>query len=647
MLCAGTAAAQTTGRVRDEAGAPVSGAVIEGWNGSRLLATTISNDSGVFALPVPRDSVAFVVARRVGYISGRALLDAADLVVVLRPRVTHVAGVEVVGRRACVERDEPAARQRWRDAQSRYGDLPAEWGASAIRFLSARVAMVNAFVPADSLGVIDTSRAQLIETIGTGDRFRNPETFYGRRLFAAGNWFDEWAYPWLWSVDAWHFGDASFGALNRLALVSADSATRQATIAFCSRAGSRPHIRGLLFIAPDGGIEKAEWDFVTRGPPERAGGEVVFMPAADSARLLLAASGFFWRQAGAGYFQQWAVYREWLLHAEADTRIRGRVVDEQGRAVPRALVEFWSPGTRLASAVTGDSGAFIGSDTIRPPVALIARRSGYLPGRAILQSSLATAEIRLRSRAALIEAIGVGAEAMRCVRRDSPAGRALWLAVAARYGPVPQHPDQRGRMRRALWGDGRVARSVVPPESLGTLDPTLLRDGMLTSGTLDRRPGEAMSFYTPAPSGFSGGRNDRYQYPGLEGMEAYHFADSLFGAWNWFGNPVPADDGGIELEFCSRRDGDARFISGSLVIGRDSSLERARWAYGTPDERAGGEVLFTPRSPRELLPPLSATGLAWRRNGRMVYQEWHVFDEWSVCAEDCRRRRPAGNSVTP
>lgn len=328
-------------------------------------------------------------------------------------------------------------------------------------------------------------------------------------------------------------------------------------------------------------------------------------------------------------------------------------MDENDRPVAEATVELWGPGGRLASTSSSESGAFILTSPAGPPLAVLARKIGFLPSR-IAVTDAQPLVVRLRARGQVLAELTVTTTTLRCVSRDNGAGRRLWLAVRARYAPPPlvavNYPGGGTQMVFGLRGQGRTHTGLVNPESLGILDTSALREQSMwrlgMTALLYARYGPAR-FYAVSYSGMTGGRFDRYQYPYLDSFEAFHFADSLFGAWNAIGEPV-REGGSIVLEFCSRHDRNQPFLAGTITLTADSTLASARYRFVTADEIAGGEVWFAPRSPDELLPPLAAIGLYWRRRLRDVFQQWTLYDQWFVCPvadAECRDRRPIGEFV--
>lgn len=327
-----------------------------------------------------------------------------------------------------------------------------------------------------------------------------------------------------------------------------------------------------------------------------------------------------------------------LIPGVCSAQIRGQVLDRYGTPVQSAVIEIWQGGARRSITSANERGYFVGP-AVAPPAEVVVRQIGFLPSRAtILDTSLLI--VRLRSREALVSAVNIAGDQVRCITEDHPEGRRLWHAMRTHYGTVPVRQDGRVAVQ-TLWGDGRALSEYVPVEALGVLDTSRLTPNMVMGGMyvdLRLRPRSAAEFYAPPHSGLMNGRHDRYEYPYLDSYLSWHFADSLFGAWNYISAPVITGDS-LVLEFCSRRGRNERFITGVLHLTRDSALSRAIWTFVSADERAGGEVTYAPISSSDSLPPLALIGLAWRRTIRRVFQEWYVFSAWSICLESCRQRR--------
>lgn len=318
-------AAQIRGTVRDEAGRPVPEAFVELLSAGARLAVTETDAAGAFAFAA-RPTAAAVVVRRIGYVPARIALGAVTgpLVITLRRRALPVEGVTVAAPGACVERDREDARLVWRRAAQHYASGALMPGLAADMLHGA------ANVPPDSFGVMDSTRATRGTVSGTGRRPlpEGRDGFYAQPPLLGTERSYQWDYPWLESVQAWHFADRLFGELNRFELAPPD--VGELVVVFCSQRGARPYVTGRLYLGLDTTLLKAEWRFVTARPAEQAGGEVVFMPPAPGAPLL-AASGHYWRAKAFGFYQEWNSYLQWYACEGFNTRCG----PEQRRALGR------------------------------------------------------------------------------------------------------------------------------------------------------------------------------------------------------------------------------------------------------------------------------------------------------------------------
>lgn len=328
-LCVPSVAlAQIRGTVHDETGVPVAEAMVELLAPGGRLAVTTTDAAGGFAF-LPNPAAAAVVVRRIGFAPARVTLGAAGrpLVIVLRRRSVPVTGLAVVAPPPpCVDRDRPDARQLWEQASRRYASGALMAGLAADRMHGRTT------VPPDSFGVLDTARLARGFTsmagVGLRPRADQRERFYAQPPMLGSERSFRWSYPHLESVQAWHFADVLFGELNRLALAPRE--VGELIILFCGSAPGRPFITGRIHLAPDTTFLKAEWRYVPAEAGEQAGGEVVFMPLAPGAPLL-AASGFFWRATGSGFFHEWASYVQWYECAATGCGERRRLGTARGR----------------------------------------------------------------------------------------------------------------------------------------------------------------------------------------------------------------------------------------------------------------------------------------------------------------------------
>ena len=310
-------AAHVRGQVIDTDGRPVPGVLVELWDRGRRLAGDGSDASGRFRLPAPAAvGPRAVLARGIGLEPLRRVLGERDSVIILvmRPHAVELEAATVVADAIlCPDSDQAEARALWLRAASHYDVALTAYGVYSEAHVFA------GFVPPESLGVADTTR--LVRTaLGGGysalafaTRFASAPNYYAvragdRRLRR----YDRWSYQVIESSRAWHFADAFFASMNRLALEPEPAG--DTAIAFCSSEGDRPYIRGRLHLAPDLTLASAEWEFVTPAPHEEAGGRVLFAPV-DPGRTgqpLLPMAGLFWRAVRQRVYEEWTEYRQWF-----------------------------------------------------------------------------------------------------------------------------------------------------------------------------------------------------------------------------------------------------------------------------------------------------------------------------------------------
>ena len=320
------APAQIRGVVTDATGRPLPGVLVELWDAHQRLAGDGTDASGRFLLAASGTGRRAILARAIGLAPLRRLLTPADSVVtlVMQPHAVVVTAATVATEEtACPRRDDRHARALWLE-MARHYDVALS--ANGVRTQTQRYA---ATVPAESLGVIDTTRMQPVFIAG---RFspRVAAALYpeGRGFYARSNSgmlsgrFDLWEYPWLESTLAWHFADSLFAKFNRLAFVRTE--TGDTAIAFCSRRGNGTYIRGRLMLSSDSTLASAEWEFVTPPPSEVAGGRVLFAPIAAGAvgEPVLPIAGLFWRKRLRGVYQEWTEYRQWERCVNQDCSLR-------------------------------------------------------------------------------------------------------------------------------------------------------------------------------------------------------------------------------------------------------------------------------------------------------------------------------------
>ena len=316
-LIPGIAPAQFRGTVRDDSGKPVAGALVELWSPTQRLGGAVSAADGGFAFEpsVTRDAAALLV-RAVGYGMLRTSVTVGDTAVSLRLSLltSQVAPLVVTGsRRACDNRDEPAARDLWHAAAQRY-DLRFTWAVEdTVRIVASRV-------PFERLGVVDTAAWTLGMLGWSGDFFRLQTARIKDHGYAVRSrglvqaWYDSWDYAALESNLAPHFVDSLFGRMHRLSVRQTGPLGTE--VRFCPRRRDTPHIDGTMLIGPDTSLVKAEWHFYTPEPDEYAGGEVAFTPrwsGNGAAQPAMPITGLFYRRGVRDFYQVWLDHRHWYV----------------------------------------------------------------------------------------------------------------------------------------------------------------------------------------------------------------------------------------------------------------------------------------------------------------------------------------------
>lgn len=322
-----------------------------------------------------------------------------------------------------------------------------------------------------------------------------------------------------------------------------------------------------------------------------------------------------------------------LLPNLASAQIRGIVRDETGAPVPEAMVELLGAGARLAITQTTASGGFV-FPAHASAAALVVRKIGYAPARLTLGGPVATLEIVLRQRSVPVTGITVAAPPPACIERDRPEARQLWEQASRRYAS--------GALMAGLAADRMTGRTTVPPDSFGALDTARLERGFTAMTGVGLRPREDQRdrFYALPPL-IGSERSFRWSYPHLESVQAWHFADVLFGELNRLAL-APREVGEMVILFCGGRPG-RPFITGRIHLAPDTTFLKAEWRFVTPapTEQAGGEVVFMPRAPGA--PLLAASGFFWRARESGFFQEWSSYLQWYECGRSgCSDRTPLG-----
>src|SRR5690606_36405184 len=141
-------------------------------------------------------------------------------------------------------------------------------------------------------------------------------------------------------------------------------------------------------------------------------------------------------------------------------QVRGVVSDSAGNALYGVTVELWGADSRLAVAISGDSGAFsFPAGRAAGARGLVLSAPGYRtaavlvsPGDTLLRIQLAVQVVPLPELTALVAR-------QACPNQEEAAARALWIAARERYAATtPAHGY-------AYWAN--EMRESVEPERVG------------------------------------------------------------------------------------------------------------------------------------------------------------------------------------
>jgi hypothetical protein len=329
LLLAGiarTAAAQVTGGVVDERGAPVAGAAVELWAGDRQAATRTSDAAGRFAFAADESRGASgLLARHPGYRPARLQLGASVTEVTLRlaPEPVMLEGVtaRAAPRRLCPNRESPETRALWTAAAARYSHALDTLAVASLFAWDERTVASEADVgpvPPESL-----HRNAGVQNAPLRGWWSQARWGYAAPLPVGHgyNEFGAWYYPL--EILAPSLVSEAFGALHTLSVVGRDASGVE--IGFCPRPGTLPgmgRVQGTLRISTrDTLVAEAHVEFRTRAPNEHAGADLVYAPAAapDGRPLPVPSTELFWRRpAGrASIYQRYHEYQRWELGGDS------------------------------------------------------------------------------------------------------------------------------------------------------------------------------------------------------------------------------------------------------------------------------------------------------------------------------------------
>lgn len=294
----------------------------------------------------------------------------------------------------------------------------------------------------------------------------------------------------------------------------------------------------------------------------------------------------------------------------AVAQVRGTVVDETGHPLADAVVDLWTPTTRVGRVVTGPEGRFR-FDAINES-RIVVRRIGSRglvqplgPGDSILALHLSSAPIEMTP----IEVSG------RCTAREDRAARQRWERAASLYRPLPD----------TLWLEAtfKGEHTRLPRDEAERPDLDSTGYGFDGYRHLAIEVGEAaigLSGYpAPDPDG------DEVFVSFLTPAELQHLVDPLFGRRVRF---TTLDD--QRIRFCPR-DRQLPWIEGEFKLAEDGSILWSRWRYGSksPWWETGGVATFLAPSEDRSSPLLTSTFLIWQERGSGMVARWAAeFSAW-------------------
>lgn len=346
-----------------------------------------------------------------------------------------------------------------------------------------------------------------------------------------------------------------------------------------------------------------------------------------------------------------------LNPASAASQLTGTVTAADGRPIPSALVELWGPEERIAATLSGSSGEFSFSNRLAARAAGVSVSViGYRPALRPIADGQSVVNVALEVLPVSLPELTVLAVGRPCPNADDARGRALWQAASARYetrtgyrgraywaraengsthsaevghAPMqsPQHVSRAFSGSRDSWGGPGSGASVFRDKPL---EEAVQQTGYAVRNQPSRRYLANRDFFD-------------WLYPALGAQHAYHFATEAFGGLHTF-SIIDETAESSRLTFCPAYGGPA--VEGTIIIGSDGTFHSADWSFRTPspDERAGGEVIFAPwaAGDGELPHLVAARSLFWRRvRGRdLVYRNSAVFDCWVISDTEDAPRLP-------
>lgn len=306
-----------------------------------------------------------------------------------------------------------------------------------------------------------------------------------------------------------------------------------------------------------------------------------------------------------------------ILADPASAQVSLRVLSPAGEPIPAVSVSVLGVGVLLEERVTDERGVVeLATEDWSEVRRLSLSHLGFQT--LILQADQIPSDgvVLLEPEAIGIEGLEVLGSAL-CPNLPDPAARALWQAVASRYATDTGVRAMSARFRRIggrdvdLYGAADTdGAGILLGRSAGLFDS----EGRRVASVEDQieRAGYAWSPF------LIGGVGGVWEYPGLDFLDAYHFATPRFGAEHDF-SVLRQSEAEAQIGFCPAGGNDRPTLRGVLTLRPGEAFLEVdfRFVTGEPDMGAGGRVVFLDHYQGSEARPhlMAARGLFYRHDG--------------------------------
>ena len=297
-------AAQRTVRIVTQ-GQPLANVEVSFWSDTARLSLVHTSGDGVATLHDPSRVRVVVIARRLGFVPERRMLDGADTVVIaMTPSPTALPEIALASRvLTCPKVTSTDADSTWRTAAATYtpggSGFRLEWsGGSTDETVTPEQRGYGDGSPllAVGYGGVNPSSASMMMHVPP------PYALYERHVSIGGEYW-RWRYAPLQGIAAEHFLSASFHEHHTMQVLGRNGDAT--VVGFCPVQQREPDIRGELLIGDNGELRGARWFVLVPHDDEDAGGEATFViTEVRGKRYLVAIRGATWRRATKNLYNQ-------------------------------------------------------------------------------------------------------------------------------------------------------------------------------------------------------------------------------------------------------------------------------------------------------------------------------------------------------